>query len=804
MSEIATKPTCPHVESGIRAPNVHDQVHKTECTKCFDTDQGATGVDVCLTCFNGGCGGPKQHSQLHFSVSKHPVVCNIVRQDKPAVEKTPEELEAEKNPKKLEDILKEKPIEYDYKTQVRCLECKCNIPSSNSKVAPVIAALLKKDDASKAQEMKFEEKRTTCPHTEGLKQDPAAIKVKAKGQAHCKSCDINKDLWLCLTCGSLGCSRKIHSSLGGGGGNDHAVNHATTLAHQLAVKMGTITAEGSADIWCYGCDRNVLDAHFAHHLGHLGIDMSTQEKTSQTMAELELEKSLNFNWDAVIQDDGTEAQLAYGMGKTGLQNLGNTCYMSSVLQVLFSIPSFQRRYYGEGMQHLKDCRNSRPATCWGCQWAKLGEGLMSGRYSPAPSKEALELTLKAEERGEKKQKLEHKGSLQPGINPTMFRALVTKNSALFQTKEQQDAAEFFDYIMAQIKQNELKNGAQADPTGVFDFMLEERLQCLSCEKVKYTTNKTSQLRLEIPHAIVSGDKEKEKEYPDGPPVTLTNCLEKWAPGETIHGWNCPQCNKPCQAQKTNKFHTYPDILTVVLQRFVFDNWVPHKLRTEVNVESEIDMKTYRATGLLSGEQELPSASAAAAAAPAALSPDAGMLAQLMAMGFTENRCARALVAVANANADAAMNHVIMHLDDPSQDTPLAAAAPKKQADGPSQEAVDTLAAMGFEGERAVYALGQTNNDVGRAVEWLMSHMDDPLPSAAKEEKKGAPSIDTKPSNFRLVGIITHLGPSTARGHYVAYILKEGKWLKFNDSKVSVSENPKDRSQGYMLFFRRAG
>jgi len=38
--------------------------------------------------------------------------------------------------------------------------------------------------------------------------------------AHCKSCDLSTNLWLCLTCGALGCGRKQPD---GSGGNGHAV-----------------------------------------------------------------------------------------------------------------------------------------------------------------------------------------------------------------------------------------------------------------------------------------------------------------------------------------------------------------------------------------------------------------------------------------------------------------------------------------------------------------------------------------------------------------------------------------------------
>ena len=63
------------------------------------------------------------------------------------------------------------------------------------------------------------------------------------GLAHCSKCDLKENLWLCLTCGALGCGRKLY---GGVGGNGHALSHFEESAHPLCVKLGTITPEGNA------------------------------------------------------------------------------------------------------------------------------------------------------------------------------------------------------------------------------------------------------------------------------------------------------------------------------------------------------------------------------------------------------------------------------------------------------------------------------------------------------------------------------------------------------------------------------
>jgi ubiquitin carboxyl-terminal hydrolase 5/13 len=48
-----------------------------------------------------------------------------------------------------------------------------------------------------------------------------------------------------------------------------------------------------------------------------------------------------------VLEDGKELVALYGQGLTGLENLGNSCYVNSVVQVLFQIPLFRDRYLNE-------------------------------------------------------------------------------------------------------------------------------------------------------------------------------------------------------------------------------------------------------------------------------------------------------------------------------------------------------------------------------------------------------------------------------------------------------------------------
>ena len=67
-----------------------------------------------------------------------------------------------------------------------------------------------------------------------------------------------------------------------------------------------------------------------------------------------------------------------------------SCYLASVVQVLFHLPSFHRRYWVEGQRHIAECRNGRPADCFVCQMVKVADGIYSGRYAVVPSEEDLE------------------------------------------------------------------------------------------------------------------------------------------------------------------------------------------------------------------------------------------------------------------------------------------------------------------------------------------------------------------------------------------------------------------------------
>jgi uncharacterized UBP type Zn finger protein len=139
--------------------------------------------------------------------------------------------------------------------------------------------------------------------------------------------------------------------------------------------------------------------------------------------------------------------------------------------------------------------------------------------------------------------------------------------------------------------------------------------------------------------------------------------------------------------------------------------------------------------------------------------------------------------------------------------PSAAGSAAAGAVDVSEEAIGMIESMGFSCKIACKALLATNGSLERASDWIFTRMDDlpaleaeddVAPQAAQAEQPKA-KVPSASGRYRLKVFVSHIGPSTTSGHYVAHVLKDGKWVLFNDSKVALSEEvPID--MGYLYLF----
>lgn len=361
---------------------------------------------LCLTCFNGGCTGDRNHSLQHFQVTGHSICLNIVK-----LETAVEDIASE--PSKITKLAigvsggasasPAAPI-VTYDTSFYCHSCKSSFPVDDSTRSFVDSVLSFSSSSAPTVEegMGWEDNPAApCKHTDNIEQMKDTPQIDTRKPAKCSKCDVSERLWLCLSCGHLGCSHRQYGDENSG--NEHGIAHFEETGHSVVLKLGTIKPDGTADLYCYGCDSSVLDRQLASHLSSFGINIANEEATEKSTAELQLESNLKWKWSRTFDEDGKELEAKFGPGYCGLENLGNSCYLASIVQVLFALPQFQQRYLAQGREHILTCRNGRPADCFLCQMAKLADGLYSGRYSKENKEEKQIEASEAEQSKKRKQ-----------------------------------------------------------------------------------------------------------------------------------------------------------------------------------------------------------------------------------------------------------------------------------------------------------------------------------------------------------------------------------------------------------------
>ena len=627
--------------------------------------------------------------------------------------------------------------------------------------------------------------------------------------SQCSMCDMKENLWLCLECGNLGCGR---SQFGGIGGNSHALAHADLTCHAIAVKLGSITADGSADIYCYKCNEERTDPDLAVHLAHWGINLAGREKTEKSLMEMQVEHNLKWEF-SMTSEDGHELSPIFGPGFTGLANLGNSCYLSSVIQCLFDLPEFQQRYLHENEEPPF---TDSPAEDLETQLRKLADGILSGRYSRAD----MDVIVAPDSPEVPRQK---------GLAPAMFKHLVGRGHEEFSTMKQQDAFEFLLHLLKLINLSRHPDGLSS-PTHSFMFAMEQRLQCVCCKKVRYKVDEQDNVSIPVParRLALPNDTTTPGQFA---PVTLFDCLDV-STSEEMVDLICPSCGSKDGFTKRSSFRTLPQQLVINARRFELINWVPTKLDIPVDVSEEpLDLSPYLSSGRKEGEELLPDTDAS----KRDFVPNQYALDQLLSMGFPRARSEKALYTTGNSDSEAAMNWLFAHLEDPDIDEPLTSSEIMGGGTNASHDPakVAQLVEMGIDESRAKRALGATGEDVSRAIDWVFSH-----PEEADAEDSGhEPNtrIDSCPRNlgssdvparYELRSIVCHKGSSVHAGyvhlsevgflclltidrHYVAFVRKtlpgqsELSWVMFNDEKVVKAGDIQEmKKYAYLYFFSR--
>ncbi|KAF6734027.1 Ubiquitin carboxyl-terminal hydrolase 5 [Oryzias melastigma] len=835
------------VLSTIRVPKPGDRVHKDECALSFASPESEGGLYVCMNSF---LGFGSQYVERHHARTGQRAYLHITRTRK--AKKEDDNNSGSGHPPKKKPTRLAIGIEggfdveleqYEEDVKVVLLPERQEVTSEDLATMPDVvrervslsmAGIMAADSVSHALQVQQwdGEVRQESKHAADLKQLDNGLKIPPTGW-RCEVCDLQENIWMNLTDGKVLCGRRYFD---GSGGNNHALLHFQETGYPLAVKLGTITPDG-ADVYSYDEDDMVLDSKLAEHLAHFGIDMMTMEKTERTMTELEIAVNQRVGEWEVIQESGTTLRPLFGPGLTGMKNLGNSCYLNSVMQVLFTIPDFQNKYVAN-IDKIIDEAPSDPTQDFKTQVAKLGYGLLSGDYSkPAPDP------------GDENGASEPRGD-QIGIAPRMFKALVGRGHPEFSTNRQQDAQEFLLHFINMVERN-CRSGS--NPSEAFRFLVEDRIVCQQSQKAKYTQRVEYIVQLPVPmdqatntEELQEAERRREEGDSSAPTVRaqipFTACMAALSEPEILTDFWSSAVQAKTAATKMTRFASFPDHLVIQIKKFTFGlDWVPKKLDVSIDVPDTLDLSALRATGQQPGEELLPEVAPPPLMTPDVevkgilgshgndeddslysplLSPvlDDSTVSQLCEMGFPLEACRKAVYYTGNTGIDSAMNWIMGHMDDPDFSAPLvlpggSSGPGTTPTESLSEEHLATIVSMGFSRDQATKALRATSNVLDRAVDWIFSHLDD-LESmdvseggrSAAESEGGrdpppGPRVRDGPGKYELFAFISHMGTSTMCGHYVCHIKKDQQWVIFNDQKVCASEKP-PKDLGYLYFYRR--
>ncbi|THW78364.1 ubiquitin carboxyl-terminal hydrolase-like protein 22 [Aureobasidium pullulans] len=307
------------------------------------------------------------------------------------------------------------------------------------------------------------------------------------------------------------------------------------------------------NIWCRECDDFVYD----NALEEIRTQQGKKRKHAVFMSDV----------DSKILAANAAATPCRAKGLRGLYNMGQTCFMSVVLQSLIHNPFIRAFYLSVGHRSL-DCEREACTSC-------ALDDIITEFHS----------TEKAEGYGAVAML---QGSWKGGGNLAGY--------------QQQDAHEYLQFILNSLHTTNLEEDEKEEKAEdcncvihrAFCGLMRSTVVCSKCKNVTAAVDPFMDLSLDLKS---SGPKKKKNEAPaPAQAVDLTECLDRFTSPEVLQAsdYRCRECDSQQSATKRLALSRLPPVLPIHLKRFSHSKTssTSIKLDAKVHFPTILDLQPY--------------------------------------------------------------------------------------------------------------------------------------------------------------------------------------------------------------------
>lgn len=376
----------------------------------------------------------------------------------------------------------------------------------------------------------------------GLERKAKALQCFMPLSSHSNPADAYRKLHACLHCIFVACPPHIKS-------------HSSKKSHPLSVELVY------GNVYCAECGDYVYDQEFEH------VSEAFAERASKS-----LNKSVRYHpWKPTPSEvsllkshqkrkgfSATSAASNSTLGLRGLINLGNTCFMSCIVQTLIHTPLLRDYFLSD--RHICLLEHHQGGQCIVCEVSRLFQEFYSGAKTP--------------------------------LVPHVLLHMTWQHAHHLAGYEQQDAHEFFIATLDLLHRH-LIYGTKVSPSNcdcivdtIFTGKLQSDVVCQSCKNVSTTIDPFWDISLDLP-TVLAKDQTG--------PISLSDCLERFTKPEHLGSSakiKCSTCKAYQESTKQLTMKKLPIVASFHLKRFEHSSKLHKKITTRIAFPEKLDMTPF--------------------------------------------------------------------------------------------------------------------------------------------------------------------------------------------------------------------